>query len=141
MTLLLRLGSERVAIHLSDVREVVSAPAPTRLPTAPPTLLGLFNLRGEVMPLLDLAVLLGYGPRSDPPSHAVVLESVHGTGALAVPALPQLAELGDQMAEPEHPATRGAYAVTQQTGDPVDSSQFAVLLDVDALFAPERIGA
>lgn len=139
MTLLLRLGTERVAIPLGAVREIATAVAPTRLPTAPAAVLGLFSLRGELMTLLDLAVLLGFGPQGERASHAVVLETSHGTGALAVPELPQLAELGSQMAPAERPATLGAYSVGASTGDGLDDGAFAVLLDVDALFAPDRI--
>ena len=50
------------------VREVVAAPTLTRLVTAPSIVLGLFNLRGEIVALLDTAALLGSARSVRPPS-------------------------------------------------------------------------
>ena len=43
------------------VREVVASPEVALLVTAPPFVLGLFNLRGQIVPLFDTAALLGVG--------------------------------------------------------------------------------
>lgn len=48
-------------VALDQVREVAAVPALTRVPGAEPWLLGLSNLRGEVLPIVDLAALLGVG--------------------------------------------------------------------------------
>jgi purine-binding chemotaxis protein CheW len=54
-----RVGGERLALDLGDVREVLRPRLLTRVPHGPASLLGLANLRGAVMPVLSLAVLLG----------------------------------------------------------------------------------
>jgi len=56
---LLPVGADLYAVPMGWVREVVAVPPPTRLVTAPPLVLGLFNLRGQIVPLLDTAALLG----------------------------------------------------------------------------------
>ena len=58
---LLPVGDELYAVPMEWVREVVAAPPITMLATAPPVVLGLFNLRGQIVPLFDTAALLGIG--------------------------------------------------------------------------------
>jgi purine-binding chemotaxis protein CheW len=48
------LGAENYAIPLLSVREVVAMPTVTALPETPPYFLGIMNLRGEVIPVIDL---------------------------------------------------------------------------------------
>ena len=59
--LLLPVGDDLYALPMDWVREVVAAPTVTRLVTAPSVVLGLFNLRGQIVALLDTAALLGNG--------------------------------------------------------------------------------
>lgn len=54
-----RLGGEMFGFDLRWVREFAACPAVTPVPGAPQELLGLVNLRGEVVPLLDLRPGLG----------------------------------------------------------------------------------
>ena len=53
------LGSECYAIELTELAEVLPFANCAPLPGAPPELLGVVNLRGELRPVADLAVLLG----------------------------------------------------------------------------------
>lgn len=54
-----RIGGELFGLELEWVREFAERPALTPVPGAPNDLLGLVNLRGEVVPLLDLRPALG----------------------------------------------------------------------------------
>jgi chemotaxis signal transduction protein len=84
---LLPVCEELHAVPIGWVREVVTAPSLTRLVTAPPMVLGLFNLRGEIVPLLDTASLLGIG-RAGPVAFAVVLDTLAGIVALSADGFP-----------------------------------------------------
>lgn len=57
------LAGHRFAVDVADAREVVMLASITPLPLAPSFLLGLANLRGSVMPVVDLGPLLGLPPR------------------------------------------------------------------------------
>ena len=130
-TVLLPVGTDLYAVPIEAVREVVAAPAVTRLVTAPAPLLGLINLRGEIVPLLDTASLLGVGTIGTV-SFATVMHTPYGPAALAVTSFPQRAELGSPTGPSELPGTTGTYQLDQQV---------AVLLDPAVLLAPERLGA
>lgn len=53
------LGDEKFAITVDSVQEVVELELVTKVPNAPPYMLGIINLRGRVLPLLDLRMKLG----------------------------------------------------------------------------------
>ena len=55
------LGGERFAIPLADLDEVACIASGIALPHVSPLVLGLANVRGELLPLLDTAALLGVG--------------------------------------------------------------------------------
>jgi purine-binding chemotaxis protein CheW len=123
--LILDLGDEVYALPLGSVREVVPEPRVTRLPSAPAGLVGLVNVRGEIVPLFDAAALVG-APEGGPLAFAVVVRSHEGPGALAVPRLPRSAELGER-------ASAGGRA-GEEAVHPIDGG-LAVLLDVEALLS------
>lgn len=54
-----RLGTQRFGLNTALVGEVVSVTALAPVPLVPPAVLGLFNLRGAPIPLLDFAAVLG----------------------------------------------------------------------------------
>jgi purine-binding chemotaxis protein CheW len=53
------LGEERFAIPVDHVQEVVEFGQVTKVPNAPAYMLGIINLRGRVLPLLDTRLKLG----------------------------------------------------------------------------------
>jgi purine-binding chemotaxis protein CheW len=69
-----RAGRERFCLSVLDVEEVVEWPALTPLPLAPPFLMGIFNLRGSIIPIVDIAFT--EGRRADLPPRQVVVASM-----------------------------------------------------------------
>jgi purine-binding chemotaxis protein CheW len=68
-----RAGRERFCLHVLDTEEVVEWPAVTKLPLAPAFLAGIFNLRGKIVPVIDIAFTEGH--RADlTPKHVVVAQ-------------------------------------------------------------------
>jgi purine-binding chemotaxis protein CheW len=115
---------------MESVREVVAAPRLCSVPTAPAAPLGLFNLRGEVLPLLDTATLIGLGRLEEWPFAAVVRTPL-GSAGLAASGWPESVLLDEPMGPSESHGTTGVYAAGRR---------LAVLIDVDALVTPARIG-
>jgi len=54
-----RSGRERFCLPVLDVEEVLEWPLVTKLPLSPAYLLGIFNLRGAIVPLIDIALTEG----------------------------------------------------------------------------------
>ena len=57
-----RAGRERFCLPVLEVEEVVDWPLVTRVPLGPPFLMGIFNLRGTIIPAVDIAVTEGRRP-------------------------------------------------------------------------------
>jgi purine-binding chemotaxis protein CheW len=54
-----RIGNENYGLELSQTREIIEYSGITQVPLMPNFLRGVINLRGEVVPVIDLAVRLG----------------------------------------------------------------------------------
>jgi chemotaxis signal transduction protein len=127
---LLPVGRDLYGVPVDWVREVVTAPVLTPLVTGPGLVLGLFNLRGEIVPLLDTAALLGIGTLGTV-AFVVVVHSPRGLAGLAATSFPQRALLDSPCGTSELPGTAGTYQLGRQV---------VVLLDPTELLAPDRLG-
>jgi purine-binding chemotaxis protein CheW len=66
-----RAGRERFCLAVLDTEEVVEWPSATKIPLSPAFLMGVFNLRGNIVPVVDIAFTEGH--RADlSPKHVVV---------------------------------------------------------------------
>lgn len=54
-----RLGNEHIGIDINNVREVTESIEPVSVPRAPSFILGLINIRGNIIPVLSLKKRLG----------------------------------------------------------------------------------
>lgn len=105
--LLFRLEGALYALPASSVREIVAPPPITRLPNAPEHVRGVMNLRGRIIPVIDLrrrlglaaatlegescVVVLDAGPASAPSPVGAIVDSVCEVAAIdraAIEALP-----------------------------------------------------
>jgi len=71
-----RVGDQEYCVDIMVVREIRGWSPPTSLPHAPPYVLGLMNLRGTVVPLLDVSARLELGPSSPDARHVVIIAMV-----------------------------------------------------------------
>ena len=71
-----RAGRERFCLHVLEVDEVVEWPRLTNLPLSPPFLMGVFNLRGSIVPVVDIAFT--EVRRGDLPPKLVVVACLRG---------------------------------------------------------------
>jgi len=68
-------GDEVFAVDMAPVQEIIRVPEVVRVPLAPPTLEGLANLRGKVLPIISLRRIFGYPERpGDDDARAVVID-------------------------------------------------------------------
>jgi len=97
----LRCGEQTYALELLKVQEVVLPVPLLPLRGAARSMLGIMNLRGQVVPVMDLGVHLGAAPiASDAHTRVVVLEENGETMGLRVSAVEDVTSLTDQHIEP-----------------------------------------
>jgi purine-binding chemotaxis protein CheW len=68
------LGKEEFAIPLLTVKEVIGMPDLTPIPQMPPHFLGMMNLRGNVVTVLDLGTKMGIKPQPSEEQSVIILE-------------------------------------------------------------------
>jgi chemotaxis signal transduction protein len=73
-----RAGRERFCLAVLDIEEVVEWPTVTPVPLAPAFLLGVFNLRGSIVPIVDIAFT--ETRRADLSPKRVVVAALKGEG-------------------------------------------------------------
>lgn len=69
----LSVAGQDYCIDIMRVRENRRWSPTTSLPHSPPFMMGTMNLRGEVIPIIDLACLFGFQPISPTDRHVIVI--------------------------------------------------------------------
>ena len=70
------LGEQQFCIRTTAIREIRGWAAATPLPHAPPDVLGVMNLRGLVIPVIDLAAKLGVRSATHTDRSAIVVAEI-----------------------------------------------------------------
>jgi purine-binding chemotaxis protein CheW len=89
-----RIGGALYAIGAETVSEVIRVPPVARVPLGPKGLLGIANLRGDVLPIASLRGLLGLEAAAPATTWAIVIEGAAPVG-LAVDAVETLASVDE----------------------------------------------
>jgi purine-binding chemotaxis protein CheW len=111
------------AVPMVTVHQVLRHPQLTRVPLSPPSLLGVVNVRGEIVPLLDTGVLTGTGALNEPP-FAVLVSGTDEMVALAAEELPIAADFEEPVGPGSQPGEVGVYS---------NGGRLVVLIDVEEL--------
>ncbi|MGO4684492.1 chemotaxis protein CheW [Hyphomicrobium sp. 2TAF46] len=72
-----RVGSQEFCIDIMGVREIRGWTPATPLPHAPAYVRGVINLRGAVLPIVDLAMRFGLGLTEPTPRSVIIVVQVH----------------------------------------------------------------
>jgi purine-binding chemotaxis protein CheW len=74
--LVVKLGAEHFALNAVNCKTIVKSGRMTRVPRMPAHMLGVVNLRGQIVSVVDLGLLLGLAPHvPGPKSRLIVVES------------------------------------------------------------------
>jgi chemotaxis signal transduction protein len=118
-------GGEHYAIPVAGVLEIADPGEVSEVPGAPPEILGVRNLRGQVIPVIDLAAALDLQSSSDR-ERVVVVEDNGRLAGFAVDAVIDVGALGETTEEVDSQYLSGALLV--------DGALVGVV-DIAALFA------
>ena len=109
------LGDEEYGVSIERVREILKPPPITEVPRAPPPVIGVITLRGEVVALVDPRRRLDLPPAAPGPrARVVVCETADGPIGLVVDSVSQVVRLPAGAIEPRPSGIGGPAPVTQQ---------------------------
>ncbi|ABD90134.1 chemotaxis protein CheW [Rhodopseudomonas palustris] len=89
------VAAERLGLRLEQVAEIIRPPKLAKMPMAPPSLLGLANLRGTVLPVLSLRRLLGWPDASAGDTARVIVIDRAAPFGLLVDRIDRLLRVAD----------------------------------------------
>ncbi len=134
--LTLRIGGEEYAIGILNVQEIRRYERPTRIPAAPAHTLGVLNLRGVIVPIIDGRSKLGCPAGTDNSTVTIILNLDLRTVGLVVDAVADVRLLSaDEIhAAPEMCSAIAAnYVMGVATLQDADPARTLLLLDVQSV--------
>jgi purine-binding chemotaxis protein CheW len=138
-----QLGDEIFAIGILTIREIIEYGFVTDVPMTPPFIRGVLNLRGAVVPVVDLAERFGRQPQGNTKRTCIVIveiESDKGSQAMGVvvDAVNEVLEITHNNIEP--PPEFGAHIRTDFVkGMGKINGKFVVILDLNRVLSVEEI--
>jgi purine-binding chemotaxis protein CheW len=137
------LADEQYAVGVLRVKEIIENGVVTRVPTTPPYIRGVINLRGSVVPVVDLSVK--FGLQECPVSRRtciIILETMLGgeraTMGIVADSVSQVIQYAPQDIEPA-PAFGTRVRMEYVEGLAKMGSKFVLILNMDAVFASDDV--
>ena len=138
-----KLDNEVFALDVATVREVLDFTTVTRIPRTPEFMRGVINLRGSVVPVVDLRLAFGMSATEKTVNTCIIVMEVRLEGETAV--LGALADSVEEVIdlEPEQiePAPKIGTSIKTDfiRGMGKRDSHFLMILDIDRVFSADEL--
>ena len=142
------LAEEMFAIGILSIREILEYGQLTEVPMTPPFIRGVINLRGAVVPVIDLAVRFGRQPREVSKRTCIVIIETTTDGAagqgqtqqmgIVVDAVSEVLEIPPSEIEPP-PAFGARIRIDFIRGMGKIAGRFVVILDVNRILSLDEV--
>lgn len=134
-TVVVRVAGELYGIEITAVQEIIRVPAITRVPNTSMSILGVTNLRGRIVPVMDLRVLLGAEvAETTLASRVVIINQPDGDIGLWVDGVSEVLDVQDADIDPSSTIDWLADATTLRGVAKLDG-RLVGLLDMERLLA------
>ena len=138
------VGEEEYGVRILRAKEIIEYGVVTTIPNAPPFIRGVINLRGSVVPVVDLAVKFGGASSAPTKRSCVVVVEVERDGQQTVMGIvadrvSQVAELPEDAIEPP-PAFGTGVRTDWLLGLGRTDRRFILLLNTDRVLTDLDIG-
>ena len=138
-----RLGAEEYGIDILRVQEIRGFEQPTRLAGAPESMCGVLNLRGAIVPIVDLRIHFGIQAHHDALTVTVVLNMSGQTVGVVVDSVSDVIAFSRDQIRPV-PAFNGTIDTGHITGIATlrqgESSRMLILVDIEQLVVKTHVG-
>ncbi len=138
-----RLGEEIFALEIGKVREVLDFTGTTKVPRTPPYMRGVINLRGGVVPVIDMNLKFNLAATEQTVNTCIIIVEIKVddettvVGALA-DSVEEVLELEPDQIEPA-PRIGTRLDTRFIKGMGKHDERFIIILDIDRVFSAEEL--
>jgi purine-binding chemotaxis protein CheW len=138
--LVFQLAQEEFAIGVLSVREIIRTQDITKVPHTPPHMKGVINLRGKVIPVMDVRRRFGQPETTYTERTVIIVLDINNVPiGLVVDAVSEVLEIPEGQIDqpPKFGANRDGKGVIRGLGK--QGERVAILLDIDRLVSEQAI--
>ena len=138
-----KLAEEIFAVDVARIREILEVPVITRIPRMPESMIGVINVRGSVVPVVDLRLRFGMEKMEKTVDTCIVVMEVaiEGEtlvlGAVADSVDEVIEQQPDQVEPPPRIGTKIDMEFIKGMGKRDDN--FIIILDIDRVFTKDEL--
>jgi len=134
-----KLAGEEYGLEILKVREIIGIMDITALPQMPPYVKGVINLRGKVIPVIDLRLKFGMAPAEYTEQTCVVVVNVGALVGIIVDTVQEVLDVAEGQIDPPPPL--GASVDTSFVmGMGKVRDDVKILLDIDKVLGSRELG-
>ncbi len=134
------LGQEEYGIDIQKVSEIRSYETPTRIANAPDFVKGVINLRGLIVPIVDMRIRFNLGePEYGPFTVVIILNIGNRVVGMVVDAVSDVTILEPEQIKPA-PEMGGSLNTEYITGLGTLEERMLILIDIDRLMSSAEMG-
>jgi purine-binding chemotaxis protein CheW len=134
-----RIGEEEFGVDILRVQEIIRIMEITRVPKAPDFVEGVINLRGKVIPIIDLRKRFGLEVKEYVKhTRIIVIEISNMIVGFVVDAVSEVLRVPADTVEPPPPAVMGGIDSEYISGAGKLEDRLLILLDLDKLLSQEE---
>lgn len=134
------LMDEEFGIPILDVREIIRMPEITPVPQAPNFVEGVINLRGQILPVVDLRKRFGLAPSDQSDSTRVIVVEI-GSSALGliVDAVNEVTRIPEDTVSPPPQLVANSIGSEYLKGIAHYESRMIILIDIQRVFQKDEL--
>jgi purine-binding chemotaxis protein CheW len=133
------IGDRRLGIDIMAIREIRAWSPTTPLPNVPAHVRGVVNLRGVVLPVIDLSQRLGWGTTEPSARHVIIVVRIGDQlQGIVVDAVSDIVTLGAEDSQPV-PDVGDAAAAAYLEGIATLDDRLIMILALDRLSEPSAV--
>lgn len=136
-----KIGKEEYGVDILKVQEILNLPKITTLPKASEFILGVIDLRGKILPIVDLSKRFGIEVnRTSNATQSIVVKIKGKEVGLAIDSVSHVVKVESDDIEPP-PAIVKGISGRYIVGIAKVSEEFVVILDIDQIFSASELSA
>jgi purine-binding chemotaxis protein CheW len=137
------LEDEIFALEIGKVREVLDFTSPTKVPQTPHFMKGVINLRGSVVPVVDMRLKFGMTETQQGVNTCIIIVEVDMKGEPAVlgalaDSVQEVLEIAPEQIKPA-PSIGTSLKIDFIKGMGKREEEFVIILDIDKVFSTDEL--